>query len=82
VAPFWANFGRSPGGEVYYKVINDNDPLLATVSSFINAVTDDSGFVGDRMLVVMWNELQEFTRIDTTATSSRVSSLGGGEEKH
>lgn len=50
-----------------------SDELLVHVSDFVNNQTDSIEFLGSWMLVVTWDRLQEFKRVDDPMLSSSVS---------
>ncbi len=80
VAPFWAGIDTRAQGLVRYQVFTAADSGLTSgealqrVSDFVNGETSSSSFAGTWMLLVSWEDVQEFRpKDDDVEVSSIVS---------
>ena len=58
IAPFWDDFDVGDGGQILFR-LTDDQTLLNEVSSRVNAAFD-AGFNPEFLLIATWNGVPEF----------------------
>ena len=71
IAPFWDDLNVRNGGQILFR-LSDNDALLNRVGSTINDALDDDFFYPGLLFVATWDRIPEFGRDPSIVNSNRI----------